>query len=446
MPNVNWKSLEGKPWKLDVGSTMNEALQSKDNSTLHLTTDGQIVMNGVAFCNSSYYATLQYPDKLFSLSKYSEQDEILNAFTLYIDGQGEKTMTTDEITDLLESMYMYGFKVVVNNEQFNFLQIALEDIKKGLTINLFIEKYMNGNIYRSLVRITAGPDDNGDTKLHVLSSYKNRKIRETKISEPDFKVCVRKAIPLHPRKGMKYFFDDGIIKFKITKKDLGSYNYITIPNDGNEYYLYHSMLETKVLQGGTVISGANYEQYKDYFKGDTLIISRETSSPKLVTITRERKKDFFDNCFSDGYIKVIGKPTSEFNFEGRRKYTKVVNSKYFYALPVPELKAGSDPYSGENKRIYAVFRLKKKRFRYYGKNEDGKVLVDDKKNVLSSPSKRKTGYRICRTYTKHKGVVYICRYKKKSSTGNDSNLHHRIEYGPLVRYFIGKNYKIKKRI
>lgn len=445
MPNVVWDTLEGKPWKLNVGSTMQEALQSKDNSTMYLTTDGQIVMNGMAFCNSSYYATLQYPDKLFSLSKYSEQDEILNAFTLNIDGQGEKTMTADEIGELITSMYLYGFKVAVNNGQFNFLQVALEDTEV-LTISLFIEKYINGNIYRSLVRITAGSDDNGKTKLNVLSSYKNRKIRETKISEPDFKVCVRKAIPLHPRKGMKYFFDDGIIKFKITKRELGSYNYITIPNDGNEYYLYSNILEKKVLQGGTVISGANYEQYKDYFRGDTLIISRETSSPKLVTITRERKKDFFDNCFSDGYIRVIGKPTSEFNFEGRRKYTKVVNSKYFYALPVPELKAGSDPYSGDNKRIYAVFRLKKKRFRYYGKNEDGKVLVDDKKNVLSSPSKRKTGYRICRTYTKHKGVVYICRYKKKSSTRNDSNLHHRIEYGPLVRYFIGKNYKIKKRI
>lgn len=324
MPNVDWKSLEGKPWKLNVGSTMQEALQSKDNSTLHLTTDGQIVMNGVAFCNSS--------------------------------------------------------------------------------------------------------------------------IRETRISESDFKVCVRKPIPLHPRKGMKYFFDDGIIRFKIRKWELSPYNTITIPNDGNKYYLYHNVLETKVLQGGTVISGANYEQYKDYLKGDTLIISRETSSPKLVTITRERK-NLSDNCLSDGCIRVIGKPDSVFNFEGRRRYTKVVNSKYFYALPVPELKAGSDPYSEENKKIYAVFRLKKKRFRYYGENKDGKVLVDDKKNVLYSPNKRKTGYRICRTYAKPKGVVYICRYKTKYNTvGSGLKYHKRIEYGPLMRYFIDEHYKIKKRI
>lgn len=46
MANVDWKSLEGQYFRLDVGSTMEEALSATDNSVLHICTDGAIVMNG----------------------------------------------------------------------------------------------------------------------------------------------------------------------------------------------------------------------------------------------------------------------------------------------------------------------------------------------------------------------------------------------------------------
>ena len=143
MPNVIWSELEGKPWKLDVGSSMEEALQSKDNSTLHVTTDGQIVMNGVVLCNG-VYATLIYPDKLFSLTKYSSQKDIFEAFSLHIDGHGDKTMATaDDVGNLLLFIYQYGFKVLCDNEQASFLQVAFEETTKAVVFNISIERNIN---------------------------------------------------------------------------------------------------------------------------------------------------------------------------------------------------------------------------------------------------------------------------------------------------------------
>ena len=46
----DWSELEGRPWRLDVNSTKEEAMAAEDPSILHLTTDGHIIMNGVEFC------------------------------------------------------------------------------------------------------------------------------------------------------------------------------------------------------------------------------------------------------------------------------------------------------------------------------------------------------------------------------------------------------------
>lgn len=49
MGNVDWKSLEGKFFKVDVGSTTAEALSGSDNSVIYYTTDGNVVLNGQVF-------------------------------------------------------------------------------------------------------------------------------------------------------------------------------------------------------------------------------------------------------------------------------------------------------------------------------------------------------------------------------------------------------------
>ena len=49
MGNVDWKSLEGKYFKVDVGSTTAEALSGGENSVIYYTTDGNVVLNGQVF-------------------------------------------------------------------------------------------------------------------------------------------------------------------------------------------------------------------------------------------------------------------------------------------------------------------------------------------------------------------------------------------------------------
>lgn len=57
MATEQWQSLEGKFWRLDIGSTKDEALASNNPTTLHVTTDGYMVMNGEVV--SSAKPTLQ---------------------------------------------------------------------------------------------------------------------------------------------------------------------------------------------------------------------------------------------------------------------------------------------------------------------------------------------------------------------------------------------------
>lgn len=46
----DWKKLEGRFFKTDVNSTTEEAMAAKDAAVIHYTTDGDIVFNGVKFC------------------------------------------------------------------------------------------------------------------------------------------------------------------------------------------------------------------------------------------------------------------------------------------------------------------------------------------------------------------------------------------------------------
>lgn len=57
MSTVDWKSLEGKFLKIDVGSTKQEALSSTDPSKLYITTDNNIVMNGEVVADVAPIAT-----------------------------------------------------------------------------------------------------------------------------------------------------------------------------------------------------------------------------------------------------------------------------------------------------------------------------------------------------------------------------------------------------
>lgn len=317
MPNVGWKSLEGKPWKLDVGSTMQEALQSKDNSTLHFTTDGQIVMNGVAFCNSSYYPT--------------------------------------------------------------------------------------------------------------------------KISEPDFKVHVRKALPMYPRKGMKYYFDNGV-KYNLPKKMAFDNGFtFTVPDDGNTWVVcgFKGDKSDKVIPNGTVIDKTNLLEFfpgLNYNEKGYTVITKKVGKPVIVIVQKDGESVFSKDA-------IYERPLfGDESFNCLDKYRKIVKGKLVYDIPLPDLRKGDNiPSSG-----YATFKYRLKHLKYYGKDLPNGTSIDGEYYVLTPGGKRKNAYRMLRSY--RNGTVYIARAIQSKRRGCGKERRRRFILSPKVKYYVDRSGKIKKRL
>lgn len=74
----DWKKLEGRIFKTDVNSTTEEAMKDKDAAVIHYTTDGDIVFNGVKFCeakeaSNSVSGTIKVGQVMPTLSVSSNQ-------------------------------------------------------------------------------------------------------------------------------------------------------------------------------------------------------------------------------------------------------------------------------------------------------------------------------------------------------------------------------------
>ena len=55
MAKKDWSEMEGLPWRLDVGSTLEEAMQSENGQMLYVTKDCHIVMNGEVIANDAVH-------------------------------------------------------------------------------------------------------------------------------------------------------------------------------------------------------------------------------------------------------------------------------------------------------------------------------------------------------------------------------------------------------
>lgn len=226
MATKNWKELEGKSWRLDVGSTEKEALKSKEPSKLFITTDNSIVMNGE----------------------------------------------------------------VIGKKPF-------------------------------------------------------------KEPSKDIVVCARKAIPLHPRKGMYYFFDRGI-RFKTSSIKDGEETF-EIPSSG-KYYSYASNNEIVEIRPGTILNESNYNIYFKY--SDVLI--RDYDGPCLVKVCRD------GYAFDDGVLKVTRfKKDSYFdenaiNFKCRKKYLEVFCGRVLRIVPPIKIYPGYsfDDVQSNGFQLYKLIR------------------------------------------------------------------------------------------
>lgn len=277
MATKDWKSLEGKPWRLDVGSTEEEALTSKEPSNLFITTDNSIVMNG-----------------------------------------------------------------------------------------------------------------------EVVGNVKGREPLPSK----NIVVCARKAIPLHPRKGMYYFFDRGI-RFNTSRIRKGEET-LEIPPSGF-YTCSLSGSNIKALEPGLILNSSNYGTYFKY--SDVLI--RSYDHPCLVKVCRD------GYAFDDGVLKVtplLSAAINGCNFKCRKKYLEVVCGRVIKI--VPPLNISSCHYLNDVKRngfqLYKLIHRVACKYKY-NPDTDDYVL----ENIKDGD-----------------GVFKARRYKKIRS-------FHELEKKPRSFYFVG---------
>lgn len=265
----------------------------------------------------------------------------------------------------------------------------------------------------------------------------NTKAKLKKLSNPDFKVVVRKAIPLHPRKGMKYFFDNDI-RFSIPRKyivDEG--NTITVPNDGKTYYTILSSNATQnIIPNGTIINKDNYDTYfhvwvGNYFSGSQVLCCK-TSMPALVTI----KKEGFS--LEANTIRVSNL-SEQLCFDTYSLYRKVEENKVVFDIPLQSVRVGD---SINNFPYLQFFKEKRKTFGVF--NEENKF------DFIMDKGKKYYGKRICKIKdekvlkTKH-GVFYVSKIivnKRKRWSNRFSNYNN---YGPKLKIII-ENGVIKKRM
>lgn len=79
MAKKDWSEMEGLPWRLDVGSTLEEAMQSENGQMLYVTKDGQIVMNGEVIANDAVHYLGSY--SLSSEGEKAAKQLSVNCFT-----------------------------------------------------------------------------------------------------------------------------------------------------------------------------------------------------------------------------------------------------------------------------------------------------------------------------------------------------------------------------
>lgn len=264
----------------------------------------------------------------------------------------------------------------------------------------------------------------------------NTKAKLKKLSNPDFKVVVRKAIPLHPRKGMKYFFDNGI-RFSIPRKYIVDEGYtITVPNDGKTYYTIPSTIRGSrmIIPNGTIINNDNYDTYFQAWSGRNItgsqVLCCETSMPALVTI----KKEGFS--LEANTIRVSNL-SEQLCFDTYSLYRKVEANKVVFDIPLPSVRVG-DTINND----LQFFKEKRKTFGVF--NEEKKI------DFIMDKGKKYYGKRICKIKdkkvlkTKH-GVFYVSKTivnKRKRWSNRFSNKNN---YGPKLKIII-ENGVIKKRM
>ena len=159
---------------------------------------------------------------------------------------------------------------------------------------------------------------------------KNTKyIKKKKQTDVD-RVVVRKCIPMGAHVGMKYLFDDGYIRFKVTRENFEKGFQITTRSNygycagGWDINSAVTISEGIILNKNTItkhISGIS----DDINYNSSLKILIPISKPAIVTITGDLTESLDNISYNDvdsGYIPISQKYKIEFMTERGRQYTE----------------------------------------------------------------------------------------------------------------------------
>lgn len=102
----NWKELDGKNWRFDVGTPLKKALASNEPSRMHVTSDNQIVMNGEVI-GTGMYASFASGDAIYTLTKDNNGSEIANSLHLTMP-DGSEVTTAEDIKTVMDFCQLRG--------------------------------------------------------------------------------------------------------------------------------------------------------------------------------------------------------------------------------------------------------------------------------------------------------------------------------------------------
>lgn len=92
---IPWKDLEGQFFKIDVGTTRSAAMSSSSPSTLYVTTDGYVVINGVEVGNAQ-----MTPDRI-ARTNHAVQDTGDRLYGVYVMGNSNSKIDATSSSDLI---------------------------------------------------------------------------------------------------------------------------------------------------------------------------------------------------------------------------------------------------------------------------------------------------------------------------------------------------------
>lgn len=106
----NWKELDKKNWRVDVGTPLKIAINAAEKTRLHVTPENQLVMNGEVI-GTGKFASFASGDAVFTLTAANNGSEIVNALKLtYPDGR--ETTTAEDLKEALDYCHQCGMYLV----------------------------------------------------------------------------------------------------------------------------------------------------------------------------------------------------------------------------------------------------------------------------------------------------------------------------------------------